>query len=882
MRKKLCFLAVILFAYSTSFAQTIISGKLLDNEQKPATNVTVSLKKKGSPVILGYTKSDVSGVFKLTVTPIDTDSLQLDFNHMSYERLSVLIINSSANYTYQLKSQVQQLKEVKIGNVPIFKRKDTINYSVNAFTSVQDRVIADIIKKLPGVEVRGDEILYQGQPIKKYMVNNLDLMEGRYGMINNNLPADAVRNVQILENDQPIKILDSMVFSNRASLNIELKKFTTTGTGKIGVGAAPVLWDLNMTPMTFGKRFQMLNSFQTNNVGNDVSRDLRSFYNGMGFMSNNLSVAEGTKYISIRNVASPDFDEKKWLDNKIFLVNTNILQKLKNGLELKGNISYYNDTRNRTGVTSTQYFTDQAIISNSESISNRYRVHVLDAGILVEKNEKEIYLRNNLKYHRRWNNEVGNLLFNGSNKIDQHLSYQDQSFLNNLVVGRFVGKQLVNIQSNLVYSSTPQNLRVSPGQFQQLLNSGQPFDEMEQRVLFKGLTWNNSIGLIKKLGNWRLSPKAELNYNRNTLATEIITTENGDVKVLDSGYFNDMNRSVLHLAMNLGIGWERKKWKLDMSIPYNFFYYNVTQQDVKTLENVPRNTITPNANLTYILDARNELSTSLSGGRQYGGLENYYNGYIIDSYRSIQRFDSRLLQTDAKKAMVSYRYKNTSKATFANASYQYYNSRRDFTYTSFIDPNGSQTNSIADRSSRSESHNLWAGGSRLFSSLKTVLKLNGNLSWNFSDYLLNGNTNQLEVRNQSANFEMVNNYLSFISLEYKSVLGQSTSQFSGGQRNKVSYNNHYLNLVVYPIKKHIVTINNSFYSNNVSGQKNQYFLDMNYRYRIEKWKTDIELIGNNLLANSRYLQQYSSNYELVRSYFVLRPRQFLIATKFKF
>lgn len=594
MRKKLCVFAVSLFAYFNSFAQTVISGKLFDSEQKPATNVMVSLRQKGSPVILSYTQSDISGVFKLSLKAVEGDSLQLDFNHMSYERLSVRITNSSANYTYQLKSQVQQLKEVKVGNVPIFKRNDTINYNVNAFISAQDRVIADIIKKLPGVEVRGDEILYQGQPIKKYMVNNLDLMEGRYGMINNNLPADAVRNVQIVENDQPIKILDSMVFSSQASLNLELKKFTTTGTGKLGVGAAPLLWDLNLTPMTFGKSFQMLNSFQTNNIGNDVSRDLRSFYNGSGFMSNSLAVTEGTKYISIRNVASPDFDEKKWLDNKIFLINTNILQKLKSGLELKGNISYYDDARNRTGITSTQYFTDQAIISNSESISNRYGVNVLDAGILVEKNEKDIYLRNNLKYHRRWNNEVGNLLFNGSSKIDQHLSYQDQSFLNNLVVGRFVGKQLVNIQSNLAYSSTPQNLRVSPGQFQQLLNSGQPFDEMEQRALFKGLTWNNSVGFLKKLGNWRLSPKAELNYNRNRLATEIITTENSDVKVLDSGYFNDMNRSVLHLAMNLGIGWERKKLKLDISLPYNLFYYNVTQQGVRSLENVQRNTITPN------------------------------------------------------------------------------------------------------------------------------------------------------------------------------------------------------------------------------------------------------------------------------------------------
>jgi len=34
-----------------------------------------------------------------------------------------------------------------VTQTPIYKRKDTINYSVSAFTSNEDRVIGDIIKK---------------------------------------------------------------------------------------------------------------------------------------------------------------------------------------------------------------------------------------------------------------------------------------------------------------------------------------------------------------------------------------------------------------------------------------------------------------------------------------------------------------------------------------------------------------------------------------------------------------------------------------------------------------------------------------------------------------------------------------------------------------
>src|SRR5690606_11103253 len=307
--------------------------------------------------------------------------------------------------------------EIKVGNMPIYKRKDTINYDVNAFTSEQDRVIADIIKKLPGIEMRGDQILYQGKPIQKYMVDNLDLMEGRYGLINNNLPADAVKKVQVVENDQPIKILDSLVFSDRASLNWELKKFTTTGTGKVGVGYQPVLWDLNLTPMTFGKTFQMVNSLQTNNTGYDASKDLRAFYMVGMFFGTRATISNGESFLAVRNVSSPSFDEKKWLDNKIFIFSTNTLQKFKSGVELKGNLSYYHDTRKREGFTATQYFTTDEIIYSSEHINNNYRNQVSDVGLLLEKNEKNIFLRNSTKFQKKWNKDLGNLFFNNIEEI---------------------------------------------------------------------------------------------------------------------------------------------------------------------------------------------------------------------------------------------------------------------------------------------------------------------------------------------------------------------------------------------------------------------------------------------------------------------------------
>jgi len=874
-------LFIFLLTNQLAFSQTTISGRLIDEQSKAISNVSVSYKKVGSAALLGFGRSDDNGLYSLSVKATGLDSIQLDFQHMNYAKKSVVVENRTASYTYQLTLQTRRIEEVEVANMPIYKRKDTINYDVNAFTSKQDRVIADIIKKLPGIEMQGDQILYQGKPIQKYMVNNLDLMEGRYGMINNNLPADAVKKVQVVENDQPIKILDSLVFSDRASLNLELKKSTTTGTGKIGVGYRPVLWDLNLTPMTFGKTFQLLNSFQTNNTGYDASKDLRAFYTGGMFFGTKSSISNGKAFLAVRNISSPSFDEKKWLDNKLFLFSTNTLQKLKNGIELKGNVSYYHDTHKREGFTATQYYTSDHIIYSSENINNNYRNQVFDTGLLIEKNERGIYLRNSTKFQKKWNRDLGNLLFNAVDQINQRKNYLDAAFMNSLSIARFIGKQLVNINSAINYNKTPQQLVVTPGQFEDLLNEGNPFEQMRQQVHFKRFSIDNSIGFMRKIKYLTISPTVELNYDYNKLNTVVDINENSQQKLLGHDYINAMNNSQLNLALHLRIGWEDTQWKFNFSTPYNLYYFNVREQGAKTLDNELKNTFNPSANLTYLFNSNHQFSTSLSGARAFGELNNFYNGYIISQYRTMQRYDARLLQTDNKSGSIGYNYKNTLKANFANIRYSYTKGENDYIFSSIIDELGRNTITVVDQNSSNSRHDFTGGLSRFFSGIKTAVKLNASVNWTTSDYLLNGVSDKQRGRGQSVNLEIINSLSSVISGDFKSVYGRIKNIFSTSEQLSV-YSSYYLNLVLHLSEKHSLTISKSLYTNNLKNQRDQYFLDFTYRYRIDKWKTDIELNGQNLFNNNRFVQQFSNNIELIQSTFELRPRQFILSTSFKF
>lgn len=67
-------------------------------------------------------------------------------------------------------------------------------------------------------------------------------------------------------------MLDSLEPSDRTSLNIKLKNdITLTGTGDLGFGASPFLWDFGLVPMFFAPNEQMIISAKSNNTGIELA-----------------------------------------------------------------------------------------------------------------------------------------------------------------------------------------------------------------------------------------------------------------------------------------------------------------------------------------------------------------------------------------------------------------------------------------------------------------------------------------------------------------------------------------------------------------------------------------------------------------------------------
>ena len=227
---------LLTFLFSViGFAQTTVSGKITDSDGQPVPSASVTIEEQGKDAIMAYSISNSKGEYKVTFTSSEAN-LDLKIKAFNQKPLLKAIKNTSQNLNFSLESDATEIKEVKLKTKLITKKGDTISYDLKAFESKADRTLADVLKKIPGIEVNGDgSVLYQGEPINKFYVNGKDLMEGGYGTVNNSLPKDAVQKVEVMENHQPVKILQDKVPSENAGLNVVLKKSVTmTGRGEVG------------------------------------------------------------------------------------------------------------------------------------------------------------------------------------------------------------------------------------------------------------------------------------------------------------------------------------------------------------------------------------------------------------------------------------------------------------------------------------------------------------------------------------------------------------------------------------------------------------------------------------------------------------------------
>lgn len=244
MPKTLPFFLFSLVITATSFAQNLktVKGSVIDTSGAPLPDAYVKIV-SGKDSITTTTNS--AGIFNFTKVGFSAFTLSVSImGFETYNHSYTISTNGNKPFSIapvRLKTQDNRLADVVVvATNPITIKEDTIEYKANAYKVREGAPVEDVIKKLPGVTVDKDgNVTAQGKQVARVRVNGKDYFGGDVQTATQNLPADIIENIQIIDDyGDRANITGIKEGEPEKILNINIQKGKSKGNfGNATVGA---------------------------------------------------------------------------------------------------------------------------------------------------------------------------------------------------------------------------------------------------------------------------------------------------------------------------------------------------------------------------------------------------------------------------------------------------------------------------------------------------------------------------------------------------------------------------------------------------------------------------------------------------------------------
>lgn len=391
-------LTILLLASGLAMQGQVISGHVTDVRGKGIRGVVCKLKTANDST-LSYSFTDNSGQYSM---PVKQDAWKIEFSHLSYEKETRELAPDVNIYDVTLYTKSNKLKEVKVTVAPIRRNNDTLTYNAASFKKQEDEYVADVLRRLPGIDVSAaGEITYQGKSINKLNIEGLDLMGDKYNQAIQNMPAEAVSQIQLMENNQPIRALAGTVNNNHATLNIKLnKKYKLRPFGEIEGGGGDDVWAGSSTLIQMNKKNQWLVTGTLDNRGISLSSLTQEMAN-----YDRLYTHEPLPQPLLVNEAytTPPISPIYYLKNKSYFAGINYLHAFSQYSALRVNVLFNHEDADRVDSTFNKYFaTDTISLHQHEVLFSR--ANTLKAQARYELNSEKFYLEDILTGESSWVN----------------------------------------------------------------------------------------------------------------------------------------------------------------------------------------------------------------------------------------------------------------------------------------------------------------------------------------------------------------------------------------------------------------------------------------------------------------------------------------------
>lgn len=841
----LTILFITLFAQSYANAQNEYKGWVVDEAKLPIQDVSVVISQENTSVI-DYGFTDENGYFEINCAAATSNPFSISFILMGYETLQIPLAEFSNEQTLILKSKSFTLKEVNIRPDKITQSKDTLSYNVQSFIQGQDRSIADVIAKMPGLEVKANgQITFEGKPINKFYIEGMDLMGEKYAQASENLSANMVRSIQVIQNHQPIKTLRGIQFSDQAALNLVLKedvKNAWTGTLDVGAGSSiqgnnDYLHTGRLMGMLFGRNRQNISMYKGDNTGKDIAKEITDA---------TMPVRDNQKEDGLLKgliLPAPEIDNHRTTFNNSHLVATNHLIRTKQENDVRIQLDYlYDKQEANSSKTTTYYDMDGIVLSEENNVTSDN--NILKGDFTYKANKDNIYINNrvhgNLDFDKSWGNSA---LEDGQMEQDVEIrrSHITEDFE---MISRLKNGNSINFSSQTTYSYVPGTLLTIGG--------------FTERLDVSAIETHNYTSFSHKIMGFTLSHRVGFKHKSQEM----------DVKYQDVVAEEKYSQQDLYASSSLNL--ERKSVKLRATLKADAMHRSYQEN------NAIRLTLQPNLNIQYEHSATSTTSANYSYTERPNDLMEIFCAPIYTSYRTLLSHSGNLENKGMHTTNLFWKYQQPIKGNFLNTMFSWTHRTNETLYSSSYAtpvyhraPTDYRYNADTYLLSGNAAHSFYWG--------KTLVSLNAQQIWSSYYLLLQDIMTPWQMRNTEVTFKMSMQPVRIFSYELASQM-QASKQVNKSHSilssNGLMSFKHSASLYLFPLKNFELGTEWAIYHSSDHSVSNNIFADAHLSYHFKQ--CELRLNGKNIFGTHLYERQTRTSITDVYSIYNLRPREIIL------
>ena len=657
------------------FAQEI-RGTVRDSAGGAIPYTSVNLRNGSGDAILAYTTTDVRGGYILRLPAnVPQADLYLEVRCMGFKSQNKKLTGLTQVIDFTLAISASELQSVIVKNSrpKLHTSGDTLSYTASDFASAQDRVIGDVIKKLPGISVATDgTISYNNKPVSGVYLGGDNLLDDKYTIATNNIPHGAVDQVQVIDNHQPVKVLQNKVTSDDVALNLTFKKnaqLRPLGQETAGAGL-PGNYYADFNALFLKDQYKGINYLKGNNTGEDVQQELVS--HNLDDYKQRIGNDPPATVLSLGAVNDPALSRDRYFFDRSGLLNLNNLVHLTSGLQLRVNASYLHDMEKQDYGQSTSVFLPGDTVKYTETQHNRFDPDLLHTQFTLNVNKEKFYLNDALVLDdNRWK-DYSDLNTNGS---IVHQVFRDDllSFSNEFNGIRSTrSNRLIQVYSYIGHQSEPEDRTIGPGYNAQLFNDGAPYGLLVQRVDVPSWYTNNYVSF-----------KIPGNVGTESFRTGFSVQSQRLSSNLSALQLNNTANPALDSAIN-HLAWTRKRayaeaaydipgddLKANLTMPLILQQIDYSDASYALSRGLTRLYFNPQLSAKYKTGMENFLTVLFSYRNETGGIEDLYHGYILKDYRTLYANSADLTLRQNLLAAAGYNYRRALTLFFFSVNVSY-------------------------------------------------------------------------------------------------------------------------------------------------------------------------------------------------------------------